>query len=94
MYNSLNLTRSNRRSTVESTLNGVNIRDDSKPWLIQNLDPFHDRQFHMGAPPTQSQLDSVVQVQRFRRSLTMANGTSELSIYVPPVPYGCTVRGL
>lgn len=84
---------------MRANLNGINLSDDSKPWLIQNLDPFHDGQFVMGAPPTQSQMDSTVFVQRARVTLkpgvdTQGHCTGNLSLFMPPVVLPSTFMGM
>lgn len=90
MYQPLSVTTASRANAMRANLNGINISEDSKPWLIQNLDPFHDGQFAMGAPPTQSQIDSVVRIQRTRFTLkpfvdTNGHSAGNLSIFVPPL---------
>lgn len=89
-YQSLSVQTNARSNAIRANLNSVNLAPDSKPWLLQNLDPFHDSQFSMGAPPTQSQIDSTVQIRRARFTLKpgLANDGScrgNLSIFVPPV---------
>lgn len=90
-YNSLSVQSNSRQNAIRSNLDSVNLPADSKSWLIQNLDPFHDGQFTMCAPPTPSQLDSVVQLRRARFTISVpasqhAGNEGNISIFVPPVP--------
>lgn len=96
-YNPLSVQSNSRQNAIRSNLSGVDLPEDSKSWLIQNLDPFHDGQFSMRAPPTPSQLDSIVQLRRSRVSISVpaqqSDGhTGDLSIFVPPVPVGVTLE--
>lgn len=67
MYNPLNV--GTRPTTLSKELSGVSLEPGAKSWLIQNVDPFHDNQFTVSAPPTQSMVDSVVQCRRIRLNL-------------------------
>lgn len=95
-YNPLSVQSNSRQNAIRSNLSGIDLPEDSKSWLIQNLDPFHDGQFSMRAPPTPSQLDSIVQLRRSRVSISLpaeqsSGHTGDLSIFVPPVPVGVSL---
>lgn len=98
-YQSLSVQTNARSNAIRANLNSVNLAPDSKPWLLQNLDPFHDSQFSMGAPPTQSQIDSTVQIRRARFTLKPGLATDgscrgNLSIFVPPVVQDASLTAL
>lgn len=76
-----------RPQQLDRELRSVNLEPGAKSWLIQNIDPFHDAQFMVSAPPTPSMVDSVVQCRRIRATL-QADASGTLSIFVPPWPYG------
>lgn len=88
MYSSLNATA--RKDALRGALDGTNLSDGAKSWLIQNIDPFHDHQFQMASPPTPSLVDSVVQCRRVRVNL-QATDSGTISIFVPPVPFASTL---
>lgn len=83
MYHSLNY--DTRGKTVSSVLQDVALDDASKGWLLQNVDPFHDNQFRMAAPPTPSMLDSTVQCRRVRVNVT-PDDAGNVHLFFPPVP--------